>query len=103
MTANDHLNMIDKNNEKYGCFDSIYFKTSDGVTFGCNARAQSAYESATYNNPAATSPKVLSLSGELDMFSLYGVSDCQLYCTGIFTKDCSSQHDDFISVKLAAV
>ena len=69
VTANDNLG------NGVGCFDSLYFKTSANTTFGCNARAGTAFVA---DNRPVDSPKVFSLPGELTYMYLTAYGDCTL-------------------------
>ena len=63
--------------ESYGCIDTLYFKTSDGASFGCNARTGTAYT----NNLTVLigpNPKVITFSGELAEIWLFARSNCML-------------------------
>ena len=104
MTANRHHNTFNWANggNPHGCLDSIKFKTSDNMEFGCDAREGTPYASENY--PGAGSPRVLSdFNNELIQIYLSQTSDCMLTTVETFYKDCSNLSPDWIHLDLSSV
>lgn len=94
VTANQHLSF------SYGCIDSFYFKTNDGISYGCNARTGTAYADST----PAIAPKTIALTKELQKIRIDGESNCMLVYIEFFQVDpCGSNDINQINLDITSV
>ena len=97
MTANNH------NGRTYGCFDSLYFKTNDGVSFGCNARTDTNAFPTNSAGITGTNPTVFTLpaDNELAKIELRAQDDCMTGYIRVWYKPDPCASNDVSAIKLA--
>ena len=90
----------------YGCFDSLYFKTNDGLSFGCNARTGTAYTTDNRVVTYGTNPYAITFSGnELALIFLEARSNCMLGRIEVYYKSdpCTSNDVSAITLEMTNV